>query len=1493
MSDRSLNASAQLEDGPHLHAHPFPLSLATHNARGLSAHAVGLGGRARASRTRANITKLTNTYDVVYLQETKLLPGASEALRAAAPQHSIYTNSKSSTSAGVAILLSPRVHNHYEITHIPLPPELRGYALCLQLNPLSSGEIDGDALAPILLLNLYLDSRSHTARAQQLRSILASALPTDGINFVAGDFNFVESPEDSTAVAHQSPLPDGFKKVWEEFVTEFRLAAHQQPHLTYHFNAQQIDDYRASNLDRIYSSLSELDYALLNPHAHIAGMPHSLLSGSGDRARLSANSRCSDHLAVGLQHRPTPAANSRRRATIPRWLAEHPDFAPCFIAAWESGDADSDPFQELVRFKKVLFNTATLLKKRFSASRNQQLAALGELDLGLKVLRLHRAGGLTPSIWSRYRRRYSLLARTSDVCGELDAAALRSHLTSLLANDGEVEPPLERAVPSGDRDPQDPRAVGHDDLQVEILPAAPGQAGSAQATGGIDNPTHGPRRKTVLDRIKAIIPSTRTRLPGLRRTMEDDLVTDPDEMASLAGGYWSGVWAERNPSLPFAVQLARAELYCGKKNLCLPPPAPLGPSEAAIAKAIRGAKHSCPGPDGIPFACYKSVVGQAAPVLHQVCMALLEGRPPPGFNHGLLFLLPKKGTHLPADTRPISVTNSDNRLIAKAVVVAITPYLQDVLDHSQQGFIPGRSGGRHIRAINELFYSAVQDPDKKLCSFLLFLDTAKAFDSIDHAFIIAAIKRLDLPEWVVTLVLALLQDVQVSPCFGGAGTELWIRIQRGVKQGCPLSPLLFAICYDALLTRLVRLPGLSNFAFADDLAIGARHFPELHPAMLDIDAFKVVSGLGHNMEKTAVLSARGRPGSLQRLVATSPWPLLCAPPTHPYLGIPLGRKLQLEDIWSPILAKMEGRCLRWSQAFRQMSLARRILTMNVFVLSMLVYVNTYHALAFGEDAESAEARCRRLIRTFVIPGGWARGGGAYSFFQLIQPSTRFGPSPSLRDPWACSIVSLATQTDLSHWDGYSNETMLDYRESREHKQRELSMRIADQQFCAGCDFATCDIYGQYPASEAVFTSATFYPPAKTLQFRRQLMRARLVYAHYHYKEQDPALAKSLAGRGLQVGEGEIATLHANFGSLVAPTQHHNNQFHLTLNALPTDRRLLFRTIPDAAARHAAPPPPCYFCGGGCDSIDHFFGGDCPPVARALDIFATNTKLSLGPGDLGAENTTAAALLLGSGYSAKTVKARVIFNSMVWLQRCSYFYHAPGDPASESQVINRLVEAATVEWHLCTAKRKRASSSKFGAAGRRSPAQTAAALAYVDSILQAIDHVSCVVAYTDGSAIGNPGPSGAGAIITYPHFGPHGGQHTEELSVGLGTGTNNLGEMWAIGMVLQDLDRKVATGYQAPATGYILTDSSYTLGCLTKGWDSKTHPELQQHLLARIAANPTTWHILWVPGHANVALNEAADRAANRGSARSAAGHGLADLPDLIARGVFSPAPHIN
>ena len=64
------------------------------------------------------------------------------------------------------------------------------------------------------------------------------------------------------------------------------------------------------------------------------------------------------------------------------------------------------------------------------------------------------------------------------------------------------------------------------------------------------------------------------------------------------------------------------------------------------------------------------------------------------------------------------------------------------------------------------------------------------------------------------------------------------------------------------------------------------------------------------------------------------------------------------------------------------------------------------------------------------------------------------------------------------------------------------------------------------------------------------------------------------------------------------------------------------------------------------------------------------------------------------------------------------------------------------------------------------------------------------------------------------------KHTEELSAGLGRGTNQLGELWAIGMVLEDIEAKVRTGYDPPAHGIILTDSKYAKGCLGEDWDAK-------------------------------------------------------------------------
>jgi hypothetical protein len=213
-------------------------------------------------------------------------------------------------------------------------------------------------------------------------------------------------------------------------------------------------------------------------------------------------------------------------------------------------------------------------------------------------------------------------------------------------------------------------------------------------------------------------------------------------------------------------------------------------------------------------------------------------------------------------------------------------------------------------------------------------------------------------------------------------------------------------------------------------------------------------------------------------------------------------------------------------------------------------------------------------------------------------------------------------------------------------------------------------------------------------------------------------------------------------------------------------------------------------------MEHLLGGACPPVARALHDFGTAIRLDLSPAATGGQNALGSALLLWPRPHPKRAQAMTIFNSAVWFQRPQFFKQRPGTPATTSRTATRLTSEATSAWALHQFKPK--STSLYGSAGKRTPEQLAAAVALAERVIANIDHDTTIVAYTDGAAQGNPGPGGAGAIITYPGWGPEASaHHTEELSVGVGAATNNFGELWAIGMVLNDVARKVRGGLRPP------------------------------------------------------------------------------------------------
>jgi ribonuclease HI len=161
-------------------------------------------------------------------------------------------------------------------------------------------------------------------------------------------------------------------------------------------------------------------------------------------------------------------------------------------------------------------------------------------------------------------------------------------------------------------------------------------------------------------------------------------------------------------------------------------------------------------------------------------------------------------------------------------------------------------------------------------------------------------------------------------------------------------------------------------------------------------------------------------------------------------------------------------------------------------------------------------------------------------------------------------------------------------------------------------------------------------------------------------------------------------------------------------------------------------------------------------------------------------------------------------------------------------------------------------SGFGSAGSRTAAQaTAAKGAAVAQVAAAADAVRC---FTDGACTGNPGPAGSGLLVKFPDG------RVVERHRALGFSTNNVGELTAIDMALDELD---AAGLPAAGVAVIFSDSQYAKGVLTQGWKAKANVELIAGIRARLRARPGV-SLQWVAGHVGLAENERADALARKG-----------------------------
>ena len=208
--------------------------------------------------------------------------------------------------------------------------------------------------------------------------------------------------------------------------------------------------------------------------------------------------------------------------------------------------------------------------------------------------------------------------------------------------------------------------------------------------------------------------------------------------------------------------------------------------------------------------------------------------------------------------RPISLLNVDSKIISKALSEKLKEVLPDLISSQQTAYVKNRHIGESGRLISDIIEIT---KIRKIGGFLVTMDIEKAFDSLDHNFLISTLEKYGFGQNFILWIKILLND-QESCVINGGKTTKYFMLGRGARQGDPISAFLFILALEILFLLIKTKPeiaGLTIFdhcylysAYADDTTLFLKDTISIKNMVDTFHLFSEFSGLKPNLSKSEI-----------------------------------------------------------------------------------------------------------------------------------------------------------------------------------------------------------------------------------------------------------------------------------------------------------------------------------------------------------------------------------------------------------------------------------------------------------------------------------------------------------------------------------------------------------------------------------------------------------------------------------------------------------------